>query len=564
MKGATGLARLTAMEGNDTIGRSRAGDTRRLLAGVLVAATAVLLAIGPGGDFPLSDDWSYGYAVRSLCEDGELRMLPWTGASLVLQAWYGALLCKAFGFSFEILRASTLVMAIGGAIGFALLLTRLGFAGRVAALGVATFALSPLYVNLAFTFMTDVPFTVLCIWAAWFYVHGLEEGRDRDLLIGALLSSAALLVRQHGIFVAAAAALACLVPGPGNLRGRVRPALIAGALPAFVFVAFHVWLFAIHGAPAGVQNKVSEVGGLSIVGFGNVSFRAVEYLGLLLLPVAAAQAAEVWRRSPGRLAAVGAVLGAAALFLYAREGELMLYLTNVLYDLGLGAPSLRDTLFLGENPPLHVGPGLGITLTILSTAAACTLIAGWSTAGAQLHRPSHAFILYAFVMLAAGSLLHVAFYFDRYLLPVLPFAIAAAFICIRTERISRIAWAAVLVLGWWAVAGTHDYMEWNRARYDAIAALESKGTGVREIDGGVEHNAWRLAGELGTWPTKDEARPGQPATRKSWWWVVDDRFIISFRALPGYDVRESIAYPRWLVPGTGSVLVLERAGSSRP
>ena len=47
-----------------------------------------------------------------------------------------------------------------GVLGFFLLLGRAGIAGAPRALATAVFALDPLYVNLAFTFMTDVPFTV--------------------------------------------------------------------------------------------------------------------------------------------------------------------------------------------------------------------------------------------------------------------------------------------------------------------------------------------------------------------------------------------------------------------
>lgn len=533
-------------------------SVRSLIGGVLACAALVLAAIGIGGDFPLSDDWSYAYAVRSLCVDGELRMLPWTGASLVLQAWYGALLCKLFGFSFEVLRASTVAMATAGAIGFALLLNEAGIRGRVAALAIATVGLSPLYVNLAFTFMTDVPFTVLCIWSGWLYVRGLRRGETAALIAGAVVCSAALLIRQHGLFLAAAAIGASLWPGPTAERSRLRTAAAAGLAPILVFIAFHVWLFAIHGAPSGVQNKVAEVGLFSVVGVGNLAFRAVEYLGLLLLPIAAAQAGTVWRDAPGRLAAVGTVLGAAALFLYARDGELMFYLPYVLHDLGLGALTLRDTLFLGEDPPLHVGVGLGVTLSLASTAAASVLVTAYWTAMDRRPTAPHAFLIYALALLVAGSLLHVAFYFDRYLLPALPFAVAAALLCLPISRVGSGSWLAAALLAWWAVAGTHDSLEWNRARFAAIAALEREGFDAREIDGGVEYNAWHLADRLGDWPTTEEVRRGQPATRKSWWWVVDDRFIVSFRPLRGYDVRDSIGYSRWLVPGTGRVLVLER------
>ncbi len=160
-------------------------------------------------------------------------------------------------------------------------------------------------------------------------------------------------------------------------------------------------------------------------------------------------------------------------------------------------------------------------------------------------------------LLFLGSLLHTRYYFDRYLLAVVPFAIAAVTVSARAA-VARSSVALAALLAWYAVAGTHDYLAWNRARYAGLAELEAAGIPPQAIDGGMEFNAWRLAPELGTWPNDAAVRPGQAPTVKSWWWVIDDRFIASFRPLPGYDVRRSIPYPRWLVPGTGRVVILER------
>src|SRR5690349_8132672 len=63
---------------------------------IVGGAALVIAAIGLRGDFPLSDDWSYAYSSRVLCTEGVLRFLPWTGATLVLQSWYGAALCRLF------------------------------------------------------------------------------------------------------------------------------------------------------------------------------------------------------------------------------------------------------------------------------------------------------------------------------------------------------------------------------------------------------------------------------------------------------------------------------------
>jgi hypothetical protein len=56
------------------------------------------------GNFPLSDDWAFRARRAKLAETGTLDSAPWTGASVVFQAAYGALLTAVFGFSFTVLR----------------------------------------------------------------------------------------------------------------------------------------------------------------------------------------------------------------------------------------------------------------------------------------------------------------------------------------------------------------------------------------------------------------------------------------------------------------------------
>src|SRR5262245_19334288 len=119
-------------------------------AGGLLAATAALVVavIGARGDFPLSDDWAFAHAAQQLAETGRLDLLPWTGASVVFQAAYGALLTALFGFSFTVLRASTLVLAFIGAVAAYGFLRECGVRGGLLALALVVLGLEPLYVNL--------------------------------------------------------------------------------------------------------------------------------------------------------------------------------------------------------------------------------------------------------------------------------------------------------------------------------------------------------------------------------------------------------------------------------
>ena len=540
----------------------RSGALARSLLAIVAGGALVAAAIGVRGEFPLSDDASYAFTTRMLCTEGTWRFLPWTAPSLVLQAGYGAVLCRLFGFSFGVLRASTVVLAVAGAVGFFLLLRRLGARGGALALGTALFALNPLYVNLAFTFMTDVPFVVFAVWAAYAYARGLDESRVGWLVVGAIVASAALLVRQHGILVAGAAAMAALTRRGRPFGARVRDVAACLAVPIAAFAAYHLFIVGVTGVPAGYESRVGQLRDVSLATIVNCGFRGVAYLGLFALPLGIALAPGVWRERRGLViaAAFGLVLTAAVLFLRERAG--MFYLTNVLYDFGAGALTLRDVLFLGLPAPTRLGAVLTIPLTIAALAGATVLVARGARAAAIDRGPAERFVQWSAALLFAATLLQARYYLDRHLLMVLPFALAMILAGATSLRIPPLAGVLVALVAWWAVAGTHDYLAWNRARHGGLEALRASGVPATEIDGGVEFNAWYLAPDLGTWPSDAEARSGQPATVRSWWWVVDDRFVASFTPLAGYVVRDRRPYARWLVPGSGAVLILERAARS--
>jgi hypothetical protein len=142
--------------------------------------------------------------------------------------------------------------------------------------------------------------------------------------------------------------------------------------------------------------------------------------------------------------------------------------------------------------------------------------------------------------------------FDRYYLPLLPI-LALALLPPAPLVVPRRAWIAAGALlalsGAFAVAATHDYLAWNRARWDALRQLtEDDGIDARRIDGGMEFNArFFIPGTSG-------------GGGRSWWWVIDDEYMISMGPVPGYEEVRRHPYPRWLPPGDAAIAVLKRSG----
>jgi hypothetical protein len=559
--------------------KNRSGYAVALAVVTLLAIDALVAwLLGLQGNFPLGDDWAYAWPVRSLCEHGRIDLLPWTGASVVAQIGYGATLCDHFGFSFEILRASTLALGAAADVGVLLLASSLGVPTPLALLAALAFALSPLRVNLGFTFMSDVPFTAFAVWSAYFYARGLQRGRLATIVLASIFAAYATLIRQHGIFIAAAAALAALPAFDSHHAkspaSRLGTAVACVALPIAALGAYYAWLLLVHGAPEAVARKAGEALQINSLVLGNLTFRAVEYFGLALLPLAVVAMTMAVRMAPLRALVLAASLGAVAYFLYLREGALMPYLPNIVYDFGLGALTLRDTLFLGMAPPLSGGALFSLPLTVITTVTTASMLACWVRALPGLRRADAAFVALALALLFAGSLLHTHYYFDRYLLPMLPLAAALTAAAIAdlgrqrqpprpNGRMGLLASFALVAMGWFSVAGTHDYLAWNRARYALLDELiAGEGVEPTRIDGGMEFNAWHLAKSSGRSPSDMEVKVGRDAHAKSWWWVVDDEYVVSMRPLPGYELHSSRPYDTWLIPGRGSMVMLHRAESA--
>ena len=144
---------------------------------------------------------------------------------------------------------------------------------------------------------------------------------------------------------------------------------------------------------------------------------------------------------------------------------------------------------------------------------------------------------------------------DRYFVPMLP-VVAASIVALPSpsllvrSRIRPLLSAVIISLFLvFSVLGTHDYFSWNRARWEASNdLLENKAIPPEQIDGGFEFNGLYLYD------------PQYALTQgKSWWWVVDDTYIIAFGPIPGYSIVQSYGYERWMPPQPASIVVLKRA-----
>lgn len=525
------------------------------LALVLLAYAALLLSADPRGGFPLNDDWSYAATARRLAEGGGFRPGSWTSFPLFTQALWGAAFVRLFGFSFEILRLSTVALGAAALLSAWWLARHLGASGWSAAVLAACLAVNPIFFSLSLTFMSDVPFLAACLVALALLAASVEaDGRPGVLLGGAAASVAATLVRQPGL---AAPCAFLLAHGAGRCsRRRLVEALVPLAASALALVSFERWLSA-GGLPTAYRaGSILLRDGLAQAPLA-LAVQLVErvvsiglYSGLFLLPLLLLAVPPLWLHAAWRARSLA---GAAALvaWLFACVASLggFPFESGVYRGFGVGPLTIA-----GAGPPDTQAPlGFRQLLSVLATAGFTMLTLALGLVFADgLKRPlasqrPRILLVSAAAVYVVPFLLSSAL-FDRYWLPV----IALAGILCASEgtsdrapaRGARRVVAVMLLSGWGALstAATHDSFEWNRARWRALRMLLAQGIPATSIEGGFEFNGWM--GRDGT---------ALPLARAKAEWTV------AFRPLPGYGVAGVCAYRRWLPPGEAAVYVLRRA-----
>ena len=103
------------------------------------------------------DDWSYAKTAQVFVQTGHFVYNGWATAMLGWQIVLGALFIRLFGFSFTVVRLSILLIAMAAVFLFHSILVRFGVNARNAVFGSLALGLSPIFVPLADSYMTDVP-----------------------------------------------------------------------------------------------------------------------------------------------------------------------------------------------------------------------------------------------------------------------------------------------------------------------------------------------------------------------------------------------------------------------
>lgn len=536
----------------------------------------MVVLVSPSGDFPLNDDWVYGKLVKILLETGKFQLnTDYIIATTFTQVYWGALFCLPFGFSFTALRFSTLTLGLVGILTTYCILREAKATQITALIGALIVAVNPLYFGLSNTFMTDVPFFTFAMLSFLFFIRGIRRDSNLEILFGTLLACAATLTRQLGVVIPLSFGVAYLFKNGISKRTLIKaflpPVLVIGILTSWFIWLLYTRNFSVSflGYPRLLYKSFLSGFVSLILHLSENALISFIYLGLFLFPFLILLYPGHWKVSLTRqrilsFCASSFFLVAVIVILIIKNQIMPLLSHKVLFDFGLGSPLLLDVTFLGlshfPTAPIIFWPiitGVGVIGGALLFQY-LFLIACQSFNVHQKDKPLCDKWLIA-LAISAWILYFVPFgitqYFDRYLLFLLPLAlmiIVADTINIINFPISRLSIVAALIVmvlyGVFSVGATHDYLSWNRARWRALHDLMQKDQiSPHNIDGGYEFNGWY------TYNPEYQESPD-----KSWYWVDNDDYIITFGPVMDYEVVKVYPFRRWFPWGQGNIFVLHK------
>ena len=545
----------------------------------------------------MNDDFSYAHSARALAETGRIVYNGWGSPMLWPQAAYGALVIKAFGFSYRALAVTGLIAAMLCAGLMYLLARRCGAARLPSLLATSVLALNPMFLGVAPTFMTDLPSLVL-LFVALYVLFGSLQATPNGLRLatgrfgGAVLLGIIAGTNRQVSWIAFLGALCVLfvyVPAAVGQRS-----IVFGGIVATIGVAAGLTLW-FNRQPYTIAADM-VVGLTLIIAFTNIVFmfiyRFLNMGGLFLLPLAllALGASGNGVRGGSRsMAAVGRMALLVALFLvpvfynfqtkiHLLGGDYRLaaygqYFTSTGVVVGgVHGFSKRPTVFAPATVTLLALSGaLGLGLSTY-------LMGSWITQERSEQKRRQSMSSPAAVpasavcasMMLAGTLFQLAasipWYaqvnvFDRYLLFLLPgplilFAVQASRARTsdaggrRALSLTGIpAVALTALLGGIGVAFASEYFSYTRARATLFNAMVASGVARENIDAGFELdsdtqvrregyiNNERLLNPPGAYQSERAAEFVTYAPEH--FPVVKARFILSTDSAPGEPYLDS-------------------------
>jgi len=453
----------------------------------------------------ICDDGIYIHMARIFADTGHIVYPGWGATMMGAQLCMAAAFIKLFGSSATSIRMSTLLLAAIAAFFFQRSLVRTGSSERNATLGTLAAVISPMYLMLSGTFMTDIPgflAITLCLYGC---VRAVQEPSDRYSIVWIFFAVVTCVVFGTSRQIAWLGNLVMVPCTLWLLRSRRRVVLAGAVATALAFLSILACTHWLAKQPYIVPVP------LIVTPFPmKVAWRQLTYILLeipfLVLPVIAVFTPRIFRTRPPVKIILLTVLAAYVVLAFAsrRHPDPFVHLEPTAGNPGswvtfygvfatvAGTPRFLDTKSLVVLTILCIGGLLGVIAVATQPSRVepfstqVTNDPSWKQIGILLLPFSIAYLI--LLVAAVGTTLNI---FDRYALGLLGPAMIVL-IRLYQERIQQNLPPATIVLiiimGAYGVIVTHNNFALDRARVDLANELHAHGIPYTSIDGSWDYN----------------------------------------------------------------------------
>ena len=487
---------------------ARALKNPALLCTLLLALCT--LAAYPLAEIGSNDDFAYVRSAKALAETGHFIYFGWSSAMLGWQLAFGALFIKLFGFSFTATRASILFVALATTFLLQRTFVHLGLRQTNATFATLTLVLSPLFIPLSFSFMSDIPGFFAIVLSLYLCLRAIEAPLPSQAtiwLIAAMVSSSILgTARQTGWL-----GILVIVPSACWILRNRRLSFVSLAIVWLLCVCFIFGCLSWFNRQMYTTIETSSGMAKDYTGIAIAAIRVPLELSLFLLPILIAFIFELTKENR-RVVAVsfaGILLFTAFLFFRIHSYSVGLILAPAANGIGdyVTTVGTLELPAVGARPVV-LQPAARAILTVFCDFSAFAFVVLLITKGltkpvaTSVAHPERLSWRQLFLLLGPLTLAYCVFLglrilsgsmFDRYLLPLL---LVLAFVALYfyqeriSSRLPRICFVVLFLFAAYGVAGTHDMFAADRARLAIIQQLRATGLSRTSFYGGFGYDGW--------------------------------------------------------------------------
>lgn len=487
-------------------------EKHKLIIGLVIIFVLAEIIVNPIADIPLNDDWVYAQSVVKTLETGNVDISPLSSASIFTHIVWGSIFVKIFGFSFTVLRFSTLISALIAIIFLNKLIIRITESKLAGVLAAAILLFNPIYFNTANSYMTDVNFITLLIISVYFAFDFYHSHKMLSFIMVFIFSLLAILLRQYGVIIPFCFAISCLF----NSHKRwlyFGASIILFALTLYIFNIFEKHLQEILPANAGYQfsgkRSLSDPETISKFIYNIKDRYKVLLIHVLVygFPFCAVFLIDLIREFRFYLNLI--ILLFAFVVTYLLFSDLGLPMGNVFGNRFLGAETFFQTFEGGFHYEMqHYSKTFEIQVSVAKYIFSTGSITAFIICLLRLIKRKGSFFPSVQFVFTVGLLLGYAFivlltegFFDRYQLPLILLGMIFFAVCVgRTGANQKIALIPIGIFFYISVFGTKDYIEMNRKRWEAYYFVKDRlGCPSHKINGGYEITGWTSGDPLNQW-----------------------------------------------------------------